>query len=395
VKRRASPDNAVRLLVVAAVVLCAIGLKYGTSNLVGARNGIDFDVYRAAGRAVVHGKSLFGPWLATQLTVPLPFTYPPFAALIAVPFGLLRADIGLMCWDVLSVALLAWVVHTTTRPLLNGRSRLGLLLAVGVALALVPVQDALGFGQVGIVLMAMSVYDCTVERPRLPRGAMIGVATAIKLLPAMFIPYLWFSGRRRAAVVATATAAGMTLATFVVLPHDSSTYWTSRVFDGNRIGNNAYFSNQSLNGMLRRAFGSGVPVLWIVLVAVVVAFGLRAAVFASRRHQELLGVSLVALVTVLASPVSWIHHLVWIVPVLGVLAGDGTDRRRVVWTVGAALLFTLRLPYWGDSLAHGAHPSWFAQLLQDAYGLGCVALLVALPKLVNVARRATRHAPAQ
>ena len=59
------------------------------------------------------------------------------------------------------------------------------------------------------------------------------------------------------------------------------------------------------------------------------------------------------------------------------------------------MLFTLRLPYWGDSLAYGAHPSWFAQLLQDAYGLGCVALLVAVPKLVNVAQRATRHEPAQ
>jgi len=382
-------------LVVAALVLSMIGIRYAISNLVGARNGIDFDVYRAAGRAVVHGKSLFGPWLATQLSVPLPFTYPPFAALIAVPFGMVRADIGLVCWDLLSLVLLGWVVYTTTRPLLHGRSRLGLALAVAVALALAPVQDALGFGQVGIVLMAMCIYDCTVEDPRLPRGLMIGVATAIKLLPAMFIPYLWFSGRRRAAVVATATAAAMTLGTFIVLPHDSATYWTSRVFDGNRIGNNAYFSNQSLNGMLRRAFGSPVEVLWIVLVAVVLAFGLRAAVFASRRHQELLGVSLVALVTVLVSPVSWIHHLVWIVPVLAVLAGDGTDRRRVAWTIGVALLFTLRIPYWGDSLAHGSHASWFAQLLQDAYGLACVVLLLVMPNLVVVAQKATRPAPAQ
>jgi alpha-1,2-mannosyltransferase len=395
VKRRASPENAVHWLAVAAVVLAMIGLRFAISDLVGARNGIDFDVYRAAGRAVVHGKSLFGPWLATQLSVPLPFTYPPFAALIAVPFGMLRADVGLVCWDALSLALLGWVVYTTTRPLMNGRTRLGIVLAVAVALALAPVQDAFGFGQVGIVLMAMCIYDCTVERPRLPRGVLIGVATAIKLLPAMFIPYLWFSGRRRAGVVAAATAAGMTLATFIVLPHDSATYWTSRVFDGNRIGNNAYFSNQSLNGMLRRAFGSAVPVLWIVLVAIVVAFGVRAAVFASRRHQELLGVSLVALVTVLASPVSWIHHLVWIVPVLAVLVGDGTDRRRVAWTVGVALLFTLRFPYWGDSLAHGPHASWFAQLLQDAYGLGCVALLVALPNLVNIGQRVARTAPAQ
>jgi alpha-1,2-mannosyltransferase len=395
VHRRAPAENTLYLLVVAAFVLCAIGISNAISNLLGARNGIDFDVYRAAGRAVVHGKSLFGPWLATQLKVPLPFTYPPFAALVAVPFGVLRADVGLVLWDVVSVALLAWVVYTTTRPLMVGRSKLGLVLALAVALALAPVQDALGFGQVGIVLMAMCIYDCTVEHPRVPRGVMIGVATAIKLLPGMFIPYLWFSGRRRAGVVAAATAAGVSLATFIVLPHDSTKYWTSRVFDGNRIGNNAYFSNQSLNGMLRRAFGSPVSILWIVLVGVVLAFGLREAVRASRRHQELLGVSLVALVTVLVSPVSWIHHLVWIVVVLAVLAGDGTDRHRVAWTVGVALLFTLRLPYLGDSLANGSHPNWFAGLLQDAYGLGCVALLVALPRVVHVDQPASRSAPVQ
>ncbi len=393
--RRATAHSNVRVLVVVGLALSVIGLRYAVGNLVGARNGLDFDVYRAAGRAVVHGKSLFGPWLATQLSVPLPFTYPPFAALIAVPFGMVRADVGLALWDAVSVVVLAWVVYTTTRPLLAGRSRLGLVLAVAVALALAPVQDALGFGQVGIVLMAMCIYDCTVERPRVPRGVMIGVATAIKLLPAMFIPYLWFSGRRRAGVVAAGTGALVTLATFIVLPHDSATYWTSQVFDGNRIGNNAYFSNQSLNGMLRRAFGAPVSVLWIVLVAFVVVFGLRKAVSASKRNQELLGVSLVALVTVLASPVSWIHHLVWIVPVLAVLVGDGTDRRRVRWAVAVALLFTLRLPYVGDSLAHGSHSHWLAGPLQDSYGLCCVVLLVAMPKLLKLDQPVSRPAPVQ
>ena len=380
-----------RLLIVAAVVVSLIGTKFA-SSLVGARNGIDFDVYRAAGRAVVHGESLFGPWLATQLRNPLPFTYPPFAALIAVPFGTLRADVGLAIWDVVSVILLVWIVHTTARPLLAGRPRIALVLVTAVALSLTPVQDALGFGQVGIVLMAMCVYDCTAENTHWPRGILIGAATAIKLLPAMFIPYLWFSGRRRAAVVASVTGALLTLATFIVLPHDSTTYWTSQVFDAGRIGNNAYFSNQSLNGMLRRAFGGPIPALWIVLSVLVVAFGLREAVLASRRGQELLGVGLVALVTVLASPVSWIHHLVWIVPVIAVLVGDGTDRRRVAWAIGVALLFTFRVPYFGDGLAHGSTSSWIAEPLQDAYGLACLALLVALPKLLRLGEHELRAA---
>jgi len=384
VNRRASSNANSRALVVSALVVSLIGARYLTTNLLGARNGIDFDVYRAAGRAVLHGESLFGPWLATQMRVRLPFTYPPLAALFAVPFGLLRADLGLAIWDGLSIAALAWVVHAATRPLMAGRSRSCFVLALTLALALAPVQDELGFGQVGIALMAMCVYDCTVERKRWPRGMIIGIATAIKLLPAMFIPYLWLSGRRRAAVIAAATATGLTLATFVALPHDSTTFWTSRVFDGNRIGNNAYFSNQSLNGMLRRAFGAVGPPLWIVVAAVVVVFGLRWAARASRDGQELLGVCLVALVTVLVSPVSWIHHLVWIVPVLAVLVGDGSDRHRVRWTVGIALLFTLRLPYLGESLGHDS--SWLAGPLKDSYGLASIVLLLALPRLLGRAR---------
>jgi alpha-1,2-mannosyltransferase len=376
-----------------ALALSLIGAGYAAVNLVGARNGIDFDVYRAAGRAVTHNKSLFGSWIATQMRVSLPFTYPPFAALLAVPFGYVSSDVGFALWDVLSVIALAWVVRTTTRLSMADLRWWGLLIAVVVALALAPVQDALGFGQVGIFLMAMCIYDCAADHTRLPRGTMIGIATAIKLLPAMFIPYLWFSGRRRAALVGAATAVMLTLATFVVLPRDSMSYWTSRVFDNHRIGNNAYFSNQSLNGMLRRAFGSPVQVLWIVLATAVVVFGLREATRASRHGRELLGVCFVGLVTVLASPVSWIHHLVWIVPVLAALIGDGTDRRRVLSAVGVALMFTVRLPYIGESFGHDSSSAWIAGPLKDAYGLSCLALVMFMPNLFARDRQVSRPAP--
>ena len=158
---------------------------------------------------------------------------------------------------------------------------------------------------------------------------LVGAATAIKLVPGIFIPYLWLSGRRRAAAVATATFVTLTLAGAALTPTDSKTFWTSRVFDNSRVGSIGYVSNQSLNGMLVRAFGlaratsSGSRSRTVVVV-----FGLRRAAIASRRGQELNGIALVALVGLLASPVSWIHHLVWIVPVLAVLVGNATDRRR-------------------------------------------------------------------
>jgi len=48
-----------------------------------AQRLVDLDVYRNAGTSVLHGRDLYG-----YLSHPpqrLPFTYPPFAALLAVP----------------------------------------------------------------------------------------------------------------------------------------------------------------------------------------------------------------------------------------------------------------------------------------------------------------------
>ncbi len=60
-------------------------------------------------------------------------------------------------------------------------------------------QEEIRYGQVGIVLMALCLFDCLPRPTRLPRGALVGLATAVKLVPGIFIPYLWLTGRRRAA----------------------------------------------------------------------------------------------------------------------------------------------------------------------------------------------------
>lgn len=366
--------------------IAVVGIITAVGRLLGPfAYGYDYDVYRVAGSAVIHRESLFGPWMGQHMAHPLPFTYPPLAAVVAVPFALVNDVLGYTLWNLVSVVALAFVVRTAVKPLTTrfGRPGLTLALAFVVALALAPVQDELGFGQVGLVLMAMCFFDCASEKTPWPRGTLIGAATAIKLLPGIFIPYLWLSGRRRAAYVSIVSFVVLSLFGAVVVPGDSKSFWTSKLFDNSRVGNNAYFSNQSINGMLRRAFGSGAltQLLWLVLVVVVVGFGLKRAARASRRGDEILGISLTALVGVLVSPVSWIHHLVWIVPVLAVLIGDATDKRRVTIAVAIAALFTLRLPYLGDSISTARHTSLIAGVLRDSYGFMCVFLLFALAAL--------------
>jgi hypothetical protein len=80
--------------------------------------------------------------------------------------------------------------------------------------------------------------------------------------------------------------------------------------------------------------------------------------------------------------------LVWIIPVLAVVVGLGTDWRRIAaaFVIGAA--FVVRLPYVGNDELHGH--GFGARLLEDSYGLLCVLLLFWLTDAVPLAIRAVR-----
>ena len=347
----------------------------------------DLLVYRAAGRAVLHGHSVFGSYVHDQLRVPLPFIYPPVAAVLAIPFTLLPVHIAEVAWTAITLALLYGVVKLCFAKLTNG-SAFALVLVFGAMLALSPVQDNIRFGQLGIALMACCVFDCMSPRTRWPRGALVGLATAVKLVPAIFVPYLWLSGRRRAAYTPVATFVAFTLFGFVADASDSWNFFRHRMFEPTSPW---FFSNQSLEGMLERAIGPW-RLIWLPVVAVVVVFGLLQAARASRAGDELRGVAITGLVGIIVSPISWIHHMVWIVPVIAAILGTGTDKGRRVLAFVVAALFVARLPYIGNDELHGT--GFVAAVLEDSYGIISIVLFVYLTDAVGVTRRAidTRRA---
>ena len=208
---------------------------------------------------MLHGHSVFGAYVHDQLRVPLPFIYPPFAAaLLAAPFSWLTEKTGNLAWTAVTVIVLGAVVRTCFAPLLRrfGRAApIALVLSSWPRPALSPVEDHLRFGQVGIPLMACCIFDCMVEHPRWPRGALVGIATAVKLVPGLFIPYLWLTGRRRAAGVAVATFGLCTLLGAIVTPGDSWDFFHSKIFEPTSP---SFFTNQSLEGIFQRAIGRAV-----------------------------------------------------------------------------------------------------------------------------------------
>ena len=83
--------------VIAKLAVC-VGLVAGIAfNVVGlpplrewgAIYRLDLDVYRIGGRALLDGVNLYGVLPRTSVNIPLPFTYPPMAAVSFAPMAVL------------------------------------------------------------------------------------------------------------------------------------------------------------------------------------------------------------------------------------------------------------------------------------------------------------------
>ena len=360
---------------------------------------VDLAVYRTGGLSVLQGQPLYA--VLTQPPQLLPFTYPPAAALFAVPLALLPWSAAQLAWVPVIYVPLAVVIWFAFAPLLrrvpSGRLRAAAFAVIFAACSyLFPLRDEMRFGQVDMILLAMAVADCAARAPRWPRGVLVGLATAIKLVPGVFIVYLWLSGRRRAAVTAAAVALAATLGAWLLLPRDSVTYWTSVIFESGRLGSNAGTSNQSLRGILLRVFlpGQAPGVLWAAVAVVVAVAGFAVTRRLARESREMEGIAVTALLGVLLSPVSWIHHFLVVVVVIGAILADGRSPRRVAIAAATAAFFALTIPWWGRSLLGQPDvPVVVARVVEDAFGIAAVALVVIIARLPPAGRRASSLNP--
>jgi alpha-1,2-mannosyltransferase len=357
------------ILLVAAGVIVAIALGVGTMK--------DLEVYLLAGRRFGDGATIYGEHFGQGLDTPLPYTYPPmWAAVMALIAWLPWRSVD-VAWTLLDLALLCWVVRVSYARFidrLGERRWIAWACLVAVCGFTAPVLSVFDLGQLGLVLMALVLAD-TMRTSRLPRGMLVGVATAIKLLPGVFVLYWAVTKRWRAALVASATAVGLWVVTALVRPGISSTYWFHEAIHTDRAGDAADVFNQSLNGMLQR-IGWTSTAVWAVAAVAVLVVGLRRAREAHLVDDELAAVALVGLAGVLASPISWVHHAVWIVPVSGVLLGDGRTRGRWIAWGATMLLFLADVPLWGRA---GVSVGAFHVLTENAFVIALVVLLVMLP----------------
>ena len=349
---------------------------------------VDVDVYRQAGVSILYGREIYSAM--TEAPQLLPFTYPPFAAFLAVPLALVPFGVAGWLWTAAQVVATTAIVGYAGYRLIHRAgswSPLALAALTAPMLWLHPVGDGIRFGQVNAFIVLLCLLDMVEPRPRwlarVPRGVLIGVATAIKLTPGVFVVHLLVTRRWREAATAVGTAVGVSLGAWVLLPEASFTFWGGALQDPARLGPNAGTANQSMRGFLLRmgADDTAGTVLWLGLVVVVGVLGFALARRFFRAGDPVGEVATVGLLACLLSPVAWVHHYHWVVVVVFALLGERPEEspRRMWAAAGVTAFFTMRLPWWGiDWLAHRGWPELPGRVLQNADVAGGLAALFLL-----------------
>lgn len=381
------------LLVLAALLALALALAgYALFFSAYPVPMADMLVYRAEGAAVASGQDLYG-FRVTRWN--LPATYPPFAALLFVPttwlpLGALRGGFVLG-----NLGLLAALTHLSLRftgtarpraafprPSAGGAPSPAALIALPAgALCLEPVFQTFVYGQINLALAVLVLWDLSRPDGARGKGFAIGIAAGIKLTPAIFAVYLALTGRTREAATAACAFAGTVLLGIAVLPGASVDFWTTRLYETDRVGKVWIVDNQSLQGLLARLLHTPAPgPVWAAAAVLTAATGLAVAGVAARRGLEAWGVLCTALTALLVSPISWTHHWVWCVPLLTLLAAHTRGRPwRRATLIATALAFASRsmwlTPHRGDL---DLHLPWWQQPLAAPYPLLGLAFLTAV-----------------
>ncbi|MDQ1733400.1 MAG: alpha,2-mannosyltransferase, partial [Pseudonocardiales bacterium] len=354
----------------------------------------DYFVYRLGGATVAHGGSLYADHLAGT---PLPFTYPPFAAMLFVPLAALPERLGQLGWAALMLIMLWAIIRSTLRRARQSGFATPAILApatiMGLALWTDPVRQGFSLGQINLLVAGLVLADLGSTLPARWRGVLIGIAAGLKLTPLIFIPYLLITGRPRAAATALTTFAGtIALGSLAGLPQ-SVHFWRDVALSSAHVGGVPYVSNQSITGDVTRWIGH-VP-SGTVWHAVIGSFSLLGLVVARVAHRTapIIGDVLAGLTGILVSPISWTHHLIWLSPAL-ILIAAGDQRLDRLLCAGATLTLLVAPIWWVPNKQNREfqHHGW--QLLAAcSFTLVVLILMARLAVICRVPRiQADEHA---
>lgn len=296
-------------------------------------------VYTDAAACMSHGET---PLHCTTATFASPFAYPPFFALLSVPLTAMPAWLQGAFWYAVLIGTLFGSLRLcemlgrrmfpgewTERELAQFRI-LSLVLSLKFVLAVLENQ---AFDSISLIFILLGLLALISQRPVLA-GACLGFATALKITPLLFLPYLLIKRRYAGAVAFVVTLVFLTLLPDILLPPKESWHtvvWLHEVViapfykDADTLYPTFWLSNspmnQSLRGMLARAISGGIqhdivdsPGFNVLLRTVMGLYvlGVGSIILKSLRHDRLIALDggLLIVSALLLSPVSSQSHFV-------------------------------------------------------------------------------------
>jgi alpha-1,2-mannosyltransferase len=280
-------------------------------------NFVDLHVYVGGAAMLDQPGSLYDYVYADQTPdFPLPFTYPPFAAVVFYPLHLLPFGFLALAWQLGIIAALYGVVRISQRLLGNGDRRIAMLWTA-VGLWLEPLRSTFDYGQINVLLVLAVLYAVYNTRWWLS-GLLVGLAAGVKLTPA--VSGLYFVGARRwgTAIFSAAVFFGTVAVSALVVGDQTRYYFTELLGDADRVGPIGTSFNQSWRGGISRILGhdAGYGPLVLAAIAVTAVLALLAWRAVGGAADRLGAIVIVQLFGLLLSPISWTHHWVWLIPLM-------------------------------------------------------------------------------
>ena len=339
----------------------------------------DFGSFVASARAAREGLNPYGIYpLTLHVSFPgfeawNPNLNPPISALLFRLFDLADPQVSFRIWWAISV-----VCYGATVLLLLRHDRQPERVTLFLwAFALAGFWDTLVLGQIylPLVLAGTGAWLLLERGEGAWAGLLIGLVVAMKPNFLVWPALLFLSGHRVAALAAVATATAISAVPLAAMGLEVYRQWLELIAsDRDRA---AFLTNASLTGLTARM---GFPGLGLALGLALLAV---AALWAVRRRPTATHASALALIlSLLASPIAWIHYTLFLLPVFFSYWQKGG--MRVV-----ALSLIIPVPFILDQFGKAA---WIQVTFGSLYNWALVLCLILL--LMSERGGATRPAPA-
>ncbi len=294
----------VRLQLLASIAGCLVTLLYVVLVVPSGHFADDFVVnIWEAGRTYLDGSSPL-PAPTVEGVFPRSATYPPIANVVTLPFALPPVAESRLLWTL----VLAGSVFAALKILGVADWRCYLVTFISPA-----VVTGLAWGNPSLLLVfGVALAWRWRDRPAVA-GVDVGLLVAMKLFLWPLVPWLWFTGRRRAALISACAGVLFLVVPWAVIRFDRITEYPRLLATVTDV-----WGRRSLS-VYAVLVNHGTPDLAAqVLLALLALAGIAAIAFV--RARDVTAFTLALVVALLTTPLVWGHYFALLLVPIAVLA---------------------------------------------------------------------------